>query len=155
MNLLCFFFFLFFFCLFRATPTAYGNSQARGWIGVAAISHSHSQARLEPHLQLTLQLTATPGPVTHWARPGIKPASSWILVIFLTHWATQELLLFFFWWCLWYPRHKGEKNPQKADKLFRFLYLLLKILSLSNVSWNIVHIISNVITWIIVKIYKC
>ena len=28
--------------------------------------------------------------LTHWARPGIKPASSWILVRFLTHWATTR-----------------------------------------------------------------
>ena len=26
--------------------------------------------------------------LTHWVRPGIKPASSWILVRFITHWAT-------------------------------------------------------------------
>ena len=26
---------------------------------------------------------------THWARPRIKPASSWILVGFVTHWATK------------------------------------------------------------------
>ena len=35
--------------LFRATPTAYGGSQARGWIGAAAASlchsHSHSNGR--------------------------------------------------------------------------------------------------------------
>ena len=28
------------------------------------------------------------GFLTHWARPGIEPASSWILVGFITHWAT-------------------------------------------------------------------
>ena len=28
------------------------------------------------------------GSLTHWARPGIKPASSWILVRFLTRWTT-------------------------------------------------------------------
>ena len=39
----------YFFCLFRAAPIAYGNSQARGWIGAAAASlcHSHSHARSE------------------------------------------------------------------------------------------------------------
>ena len=29
------------------------------------------------------------GSLTHWARPGIEPASSWTLVRFLTHWATM------------------------------------------------------------------
>ena len=39
-----------FFCLFRAAPTAYGGSQARGQIGaVASVLHySHSNARSKP-----------------------------------------------------------------------------------------------------------
>ena len=27
------------------------------------------------------------GPLTHWASPGIKPMSSWILIGFINHWA--------------------------------------------------------------------
>ena len=44
-----------FFFLFRATPAAYGGSQARGQIRAAAadLHHSHSEARSEPHLQPT------------------------------------------------------------------------------------------------------
>jgi len=34
------------------------------------------------------------GPLTHWARPGIEPVSSWILVGFLTHCATTRTPLF-------------------------------------------------------------
>ena len=39
------FIYFFIFCLFRATPTAYGASQARGLISATAASlhHSHSQ----------------------------------------------------------------------------------------------------------------
>ena len=53
---------LFFFCLFRATPLAYGNFPARGWIRAAAasLSHSHSNASSELHLQSTQQLMAMP-----------------------------------------------------------------------------------------------
>ena len=42
----------FFFLLFRAAPTIYGSSQARGQIGAAAagLHHSHSNTRSEPHL---------------------------------------------------------------------------------------------------------
>ena len=56
--------FFFFFLLFRAIPTAYGNSQARGQIGAAPASlhHSHSNAGSKPRLQTTPQLTATPNP---------------------------------------------------------------------------------------------
>ena len=28
--------------------------------------------------------------LTHWAKPGIEPASSWILVRFVNHWATNH-----------------------------------------------------------------
>ena len=58
---------LLFFCLFpfsRATPSAYGGSQARGPIGAeaAGLHHSHSKAGSELHLGPTAQLTAMPDP---------------------------------------------------------------------------------------------
>ena len=48
-----------FFFLFRAAPTAYGNSQARGRIGATAagLHHSHN-TRSELPLQPTRQLLA-------------------------------------------------------------------------------------------------
>ena len=51
----------FFFLLLMATPVAYGSSQARSQIGVAAASlhYSHSNAGSELHLQPTPQLMAT------------------------------------------------------------------------------------------------
>ena len=57
-------FFFFFFCFFRATPAAYGGSQAKGLIEATAagLHHSHSNTRSELHLQPTPQLTATPDP---------------------------------------------------------------------------------------------
>ena len=85
--------FCFIFLPFRAVPAAYGGSQARGWIGAAAASlhHSNSNARSEPSLQAIPQLTpSNPGSLTHWARPGIDPASSWILVRFINHWAMRR-----------------------------------------------------------------
>ena len=44
--------FFFFFGLFRATPVAYGGSQARGRIGTTAagLHHSYSNARSKLHL---------------------------------------------------------------------------------------------------------
>ena len=46
---------LFFLPFFRATPTAYGNSQARGQVRATAASlgHSHSNAGSEPQLRPT------------------------------------------------------------------------------------------------------
>ena len=54
----------FFSFLFRATLMANGSSQARGQIGAVAadLRQSHRNARSEPHLGLTPQLTATPDP---------------------------------------------------------------------------------------------
>ena len=60
------FFFLFFFfpCLFKAAPAACGGSQARGLIRAVAagLYHSHNNARSEPHLRPTPQLTVPPDP---------------------------------------------------------------------------------------------
>ena len=55
-------FYLFF--LFMAIPAAYGSSQARGQIRVAAASlhHSYSNTGFEPHLGITSQLVATSDP---------------------------------------------------------------------------------------------
>ena len=73
------FLFCFLFCLFRAAPRAYGNSQARGrtgavatglheiWATSVAYTTAHSKARS----------------LTHWVGLGIKLASSWILVRFI------------------------------------------------------------------------
>ena len=61
---------VFLFCfalLLGGSPAAYGSSQARGPIGATAIRlhHSQSNARLEPHLPPTPQLTAMPDLLTH------------------------------------------------------------------------------------------
>ena len=67
---------------FRAAPTAYRGSQARGLIGTTAagLLHSHSNTRS----------------LTHWGRPGIEPATSWFLVGFVSPEPQWELLLLLF-----------------------------------------------------------
>ena len=86
--------------LLMALHSAYGSSQARGWIraATAGLHHSHIDARLEPHLQSMPEAHGNARSLTHWARPGIEPASSWILVQFLTYWATKgtPMKCFFF-----------------------------------------------------------
>ena len=63
-HLSAFFVVCFIFCLFRAAPAAYGGSQARGLIRAVAtgLRQSLSNARSEPRLQPTPQLTAMPDP---------------------------------------------------------------------------------------------
>ena len=52
------------FCLFRAAPMAYGGSQTRGLIGVAAASlrQGHTNVGSKPCLLSTPQLTEMPDP---------------------------------------------------------------------------------------------
>jgi len=85
----CWGFFVFCFCLFRATPEAHGGSQARGRIAAVAIGlrHSYSSMGSKPCLTCTTAHSNARS-LTHWARPGIEPESSWILVRSVNHWTT-------------------------------------------------------------------
>ena len=77
-----FFLFCLFFCLFfRAMPVPYGGSQVSSPIGAVAtgLHHSHSHAGSEQRLWPT-----TTACLTHWARPGIEPVSSWMPVVMRT-----------------------------------------------------------------------
>ena len=59
---------IFFFCLFRATPMAYGSSQARRQIGAVAagLQHRHSNAGSEPRLRPTYTTAhGNAGSLTH------------------------------------------------------------------------------------------
>ena len=94
LGLLKFFYFLF-FLLFRATPTAYVSTQARGRTGATAASLQQPQQH-----QIRAECVTYPtahgnsGSTTHWARPRIEPTSSWILVAFVSTVPQQELLNF-------------------------------------------------------------
>ena len=54
--------YLLLFLLFRATPMAYGGSQAKGLIRAVATGSSHTNTRSEQGLQPTTQLMAMPDP---------------------------------------------------------------------------------------------
>ena len=70
----------------------------------------HSNVGSEPHLRLICRTTAQGNTesVTHSARLGIKPASSWILVGFLTCWVTVGTLRPL---CLFKKKKKKGKFP--------------------------------------------
>ena len=94
-----FYFALFIFIFFRATPAVHESSWARVQIGAAAadLQHSHSNARSERAACETC--TAAHGhtrSLIHWARPGMEPISSWLLVRFITRWATAGTPYFTF-----------------------------------------------------------
>ena len=65
---------------FMATPEACGSSQARGKIRVAAEVYITGTATLDQrHICDLCHSHGNAKSLTHWARPGIKLASSWIL----------------------------------------------------------------------------
>ena len=71
----------FVFCLLRAAPVAYGGSQARGLIRAVAtgLHHSHSNAASVTYTTAH----GNTGSLSR-ARPGIKPATSWFPVGFVS-----------------------------------------------------------------------
>jgi len=73
------------------------DTQARGRIRATAASlhHSHSNAGPEARLRST-QLTGNAGSSTHWARPGIEHATSWLLVVFISTVPWQNASFFIF-----------------------------------------------------------
>ena len=117
----------FFFCLFRVAPAAYGGSQARGQIGAVAAGrcHSHSNAGSELCLGSGTYPTthSNAGSLTHWVRPGIECASSWILVWLVNCWAVMGT-----------PSQTFLKSKRNADRTIGFLFYF-KVTSLPQ--WSL------------------
>ena len=81
------------FLVFRAAPVAYASSQARGRIGAAAAGPMPQQHRIWATLSTYNTALGNAGFLTHCAKPGIKPTSSWILVRFITTDNSNSFLL--------------------------------------------------------------
>ena len=85
------YFTLFVFCLFRATPMAYGGSEARVKSELQPLAYT--TATQDPshlcHLHYSSRQCWIVNPLseardwTHWARPGIEPATPWFLAGFV------------------------------------------------------------------------
>ena len=65
---------------FRATLMVYGSSQAGSQIGAVA----PQQCGIQAACVTSITAHGITGSLTHWARPGIEPTSSWILVRFVS-----------------------------------------------------------------------
>ena len=79
-----FFCFLLFFL--KATPTAYGSSQASGQIGAVAsgLHHSHSNAQIQSMSVTYTTAHSNTRSLTQQVKPWMEPVSSWIPVGFVT-----------------------------------------------------------------------
>ena len=88
-----FFHIFLFVCFFRATPEAYGGSQTKGQIG-ATDAGPHCSRRNTGAMPVTYT-TAYSIARALTPRPGIKPASSWMLVKFVSAEPQWELLVLY------------------------------------------------------------
>ena len=103
-RILFFSFSFFFFLHFRAAHVAYGSSQVRDWIRDAHVAYGSFQARdwirdavADPQPQQhriqaecvtdLFHNSGNAGYLIQWTRPGIEPASSWIIAV--NCWATM------------------------------------------------------------------
>ena len=85
------------FCLFRATPTSYGGSQARSPIGAVAAGLCHSHSNTGSELSVTYTTAhGNVGSLTHWARPGIRTCVLTDASQIRFHWATTGTSYFIF-----------------------------------------------------------
>ena len=79
---ICFSFLIFFFFSFQGHTVAYVNFRARNKIGAATAGMSMSQSQKHQiwatSANYTTACVITGSCLTHWVRPGSKPASSWI-----------------------------------------------------------------------------
>ena len=76
-----------FFFSFRVIPAAYGGSQVKSELHLPPIPQPQ-QHQIRATSATYTSVHGNSRSLTYWARPGIKPTSSWILVRFLTCWAT-------------------------------------------------------------------
>ena len=142
-------FFVFVFCLLRATLVVYGGSQARDPTGAVAASlcHSHRQKiRAESSTHTTSHGNARS--LTHWARPGIEPKSSWMLVRLVNHRATMGTP--HAWFCDICTNHLESNGSMSYADLIYVKYVGYFIILTANTITSI-----NSTTNLTRKICKC
>ena len=95
--LLLFYILLIFYCfgLFSAKPMAYGSSQARGWIRAVAYSLQPQPCQVQATSVTYITAHGNTRSLIHWVRPGIKPASSWILVVLVLSHSRNSIFYLF------------------------------------------------------------
>ena len=83
-------------CLFRAVLMALGGSQATGWTGGVEVGPQPQQCQIWAMSATYTIGHGNAGSLTHWVRPAIEPAFSWILVGFISTAPQWELQVCYF-----------------------------------------------------------
>ena len=141
------FLFIYFFVLERTPPAAYGGSQARGPIrAIAASLHQgHRNVGIwakcgvvkDPGLPTYTTACGSPGSLTHSARPGIEPTTSWSLLDSFTTEPRRKLHQLCFYWSIIYlriwifcvghvPKPGEDFNETKTIGIMLFIYLFIQ-----------------------------
>ena len=121
-----FIYFIFnFFLFFTATPLAHGSSWAGGQTGDAALAHITATTWICAASATYIKAYGNTGSLTHWAGPGIKPASSqrqcWVLSLLSHHGNSSNVInfnhaiLLIFWNVSYFLPHN------------QFCYILVKL----------------------------
>ena len=91
---------LFVLCLFRAKPMHgiwWFPGKGSNWICSHQPMPQPQQCRIQAAFVTYTTAHRNAGSTAQWAKSGIKHASSWILVIFVNHWAMTGTPDVFFW----------------------------------------------------------
>ena len=118
-------------------PVAYGSCPAGGWNQSCSCLHiPQPQPQPQPGQIWAVSVTCTTAHgntryLTHWARPGIQPESSWILVTFVTakpHWELPNKVTLI----RTYKSVKIEKSIPKTHLAFSQYTVFLNLLFLAS-----------------------
>ena len=111
--------FFFFSWLFRAASMAYGGSQARGLIR-ATTAGLPQQCQIQAASVTYTTAHSSTGSLTHWARAGMGPATSWFLVRFVSAMP---------WWELHVSHYSFDLHFFNEVLILTFYFSILKFLS--------------------------
>ena len=85
-----FLFIFYFFCFLGLHPKHMEFPRPGVELELQLPAYTTATALPDANFICDLQHSSLQCQILNWARPGIEPSSSWILVRFLTHWATTE-----------------------------------------------------------------
>ena len=131
--------FIYIFCFFRAAPAAYGGSQAGGLSELQLPAYTTAITMPDPsHICNLHHSHGNAGSLTHWARPGIEPITSWFqLDLFLLHHSGNSVGVQFLKGIFYIPFWYFSVNVKKGNLI---LFVVLYSATMNNLSVLVVFV---------------
>ena len=137
-----------FFLLFRVTHAPYGSFQANWSWSCQPTSQPQPQPRQLWAPSATYATAhGNAGCLTHWARPGIEPASSWILVGFFTAKPQQELPFFLSFLCPSLPSSLPFPSLSRKSSAMLWPVYLLRWTAGNSIGVQVPPLSAGVTVW--------